>query len=664
MKKGSVAFTWLLTVTLVGLAFSLAGAPMAGAQEKPVVRFLLFYGETCPHCHELMRNYLPTVFEKYGDQLESRNLEIWSDTENHRAYRGLMLKLDVPEEKQGSVPTLVIGDQVLVGGDIRTHLEERIDQYLTQGGVDYPSLEDLPRPVEILIFADFDSDDGARIRDLVAPLKEQYGAWLLAYRGSMAQPEGAGTLAEFNAALGVPDPPPGTPQVLVGSIMLVGIDEIEGQLAGLIAKFKAQGGVSLPSLEDLTAESASNPIYLAYFEKVGCQECARTAYDLRFVQAEYPQLVTETFSIEDNAPLNEWLSQKYGVSEEERLTTPMIFVGEDVLIGTEATLNNLLAAVAKYAPSGAERTWDDFDSAQAKETLIDRFKSFGLLTVLGAGLIDGLNPCAFATLVFFISYMTFTGRRGREVLLVGTFFALGVFATYLLVGVGLLRAVQSLNFFAALGRWVYLITAVLCMVLAALTFRDFFKARRGQASEMTLRLPMGLRRRIHTVIRESAQVRAFVALAFVTGFVVSLLELACTGQVYLPTIMFVLSVPEMAAQAFFFLVLYCLMFIAPLIVVFMLSYFGTTSEQLGQFVSRHTATVKLLTGLLFVGLALWMTWTLAPLFGANAPWNWALLVVVVLIIALGIAALHRFEKPLSKDQRRRQRRKNAKRVRR
>ena len=35
------------------------------------------------------------------------------------------------------------------------------------------------------------------------------------------------------------------------------------------------------------------------------------------------------------------------------------------------------------------------------------------LAVLGAGLIDGLNPCAFATLVFFISYLAFTGRFHR-----------------------------------------------------------------------------------------------------------------------------------------------------------------------------------------------------------------------------------------------------------
>ena len=97
----------------------------------------------------------------------------------------------------------------------------------------------------------------------------------------------------------------------------------------------------------------------------------------------------------------------------------MIFVGDDVLIGTEANLNNLLAVVARYAGTGAERAWDDFDPEQGGQGIIDRFVSFSALTVLGAGLIDGLNPCAFATLVFFVSYMTFTGRRGRDVLLPG-----------------------------------------------------------------------------------------------------------------------------------------------------------------------------------------------------------------------------------------------------
>ncbi|RPI58350.1 MAG: hypothetical protein EHM56_02030, partial [Chloroflexi bacterium] len=342
------------------------------------------------------------------------------------------------------------------------------------------------------------------------------------------------------------------------------------------------------------------------------------------MEEQYPQLVVERFAMEeaDNKAFNEWLSEQYGVPEEKRLSTPMVFVGQDVLIGQEAILDNLLAAVARYAESGAPRTWEDFDPEAGEEGILARFQSLGALTVVGAGLIDGLNPCAFATLIFFVSYMAFTGRRGREVLFVGLAFTLGVFLTYLLVGVGLLKVVQSLGVLSALGRWVYLLTALLCAVLAALTFRDLARARRGKPGEMTLKLPLPLRKRINKVIREGAQVRAFVGMAFVTGFLVSLIELACTGQVYLPTIVYVLSRPELAARAFFYLLLYCVMFVVPLIVVFVLSYLGTTSEQLGRFVNRHTASIKLLTGVVFVGLALWMTWTMAPLFGIVAPWNY------------------------------------------
>jgi hypothetical protein len=48
--------------------------------------------------------------------------------------------------------------------------------------------------------------------------------------------------------------------------------------------------------------------------------------------------------------------------------------------------------------------------------------------------------------------------------------------------------------------------------------------------------------------------------------IVSVLELACTGQVYLPTISFVVGIPEMRASAIAYLVMYNLVFILPLLV--------------------------------------------------------------------------------------------------
>jgi cytochrome c biogenesis protein CcdA len=636
-----------LAILSLSLLLLLACVQIVAAQEKPIVRFLFFYNEDCPVCKRIKGEYMPAVFGKYGGQVECRYIEIWNDPENHRTMRGLLLKMDVPANRQDYVPIVVIGDDVLAGDEITERLEEVIDRYLARGGVDYPSLDDLPLPVHIAVFYDPDDASFSRLDELIGVQMARHGAWLQTHTIDLSQPGNVELLAQYSAALGLPEPPPAVPHILIGRRLLAGIDQIEGELPGLIEEHRTQGGVEIPTVESLSGASIDKPIYLAYFEKAGCQKCVRTAYDLLLVQEDYPQLVVEAFPIDENAPLNEWLCEQYNVPEDKRLTTPMIFIGGDVLIGHEADFGHLTFAVAKYAATGAERTWGDFDPSQAEESLVERFESFGLFTVLGAGLIDGLNPCAFATLVFFISYMTFTGRKGRDVLFVGAAFALGVFLTYLLVGVGLLKVVQSLGFFTALGRWVYLVTMLLCTILAILTFRDCLTARSGQASEMTLKLPAGLKRRIHQVIRENARVRAFVGIAFVTGFVISLIELACTGQVYLPTIMFVLSVPEMAAQAFLYLLLYCLAFIIPLVVVFLVSSFGTTSQQLGLFVMRRTAAIKALTGLVFVGLALWMTWTLAPLFGAVAPWRYALLGAVVVLVALGVAALQFLKKPVS-----------------
>ena len=112
------------------------------------------------------------------------------------------------------------------------------------------------------------------------------------------------------------------------------------------------------------------------------------------------------------------------------------------------------------------------------------------------------------------------------------------------------------------------------------------------------------------IVWEGAQARAFVPVALATGFFVSIVELACTGQVYLPTIIFVLGMKEMQGQAFFYLLLYNLAFILPLVVVFGLAYFGTSSEQLGAFINRHTAAIKLGTALLFFVLAGWLLTTL------------------------------------------------------
>jgi thiol-disulfide isomerase/thioredoxin len=61
----STAASWLILFLLLGSAFT------AQAQSAdPVVRAVLFYSPTCPHCAMVIQDDLPPLFEKYGTQLE------------------------------------------------------------------------------------------------------------------------------------------------------------------------------------------------------------------------------------------------------------------------------------------------------------------------------------------------------------------------------------------------------------------------------------------------------------------------------------------------------------------------------------------------------------------------------------------------------------------
>ncbi|MBC7223560.1 MAG: hypothetical protein H5T59_04675 [Anaerolineae bacterium] len=504
-------------------------SPTPTPEPSGVVHMLLFYSPTCPHCHDIITNYLPVLDAKYGDRIEVYGLNV----QDPAAY-GLLLAIEekagLPENQRGGVPAMLVGEELFIGANmIREHLEEAVDRYLAEGGVD------LPIPREYLV--------------QVTPTPA----------GAQASPPAPST-AQPTAT---PAPPPSpTPE--------------------------------------------ARPIHMAYFYKVGCAECDRVTYDINYLKHLYPQLQADVFDIQEHAAFNEWLCDQYGLPPSQRLLTPIVFIGDDYLLGDEASLKNMEALIQKYASTGAEARWKDWapeQEQQAASRIVERFRSMGALTVALAALVDGLNPCAFATLILFISYLALTGRKGREILLVGFAFALGVFATYLLVGVGILKFLAELPFLKTIGRWIYGATAVLCLVLAVLSLNDYFKARRGQAEEMRLRLPLRLRRWVNRVIRESMGVRAFALSALVTGFLVSLIELACTGQVYLPTILFVLGIPEMRARAFAYLLLYNLVFILPLVVVFVLAYLGTSSEKLTIFLSRHTSTIKLATAALFLLLA-------------------------------------------------------------
>ncbi|MBK1881666.1 HEAT repeat domain-containing protein [Luteolibacter pohnpeiensis] len=379
-----------------------------------------------------------------------------------------------------------------------------------------------------------------------------------------------------------------------------------------LATIDAHSGSPTDSL--LADESASpaterKSLAVLFFFKPGCPECLHAKQLLDSMKNDFPllELHEQNILTPDGTILNQALCQRFRVPSALHSISPAIFTQDGFLIRDQITAPDLGRLLSKTSQSPQDDSWFAIGKSaetQAKQAVDRRYASYTLPLVIGAGLLDGVNPCAFATIIFLLSYLQIARRTPREMLMVGIAFISAVFIAYLLAGLVLYQSLALINErFAGIQRWMNLIFGLLALFAAYLSFRDAWKSRAGRLDEMSLQLPGFLKSRIRSVIRTSARARNFIIAAFVCGLVVSLLELACTGQVYAPIIY---QIQQGRLDAVLWLIVYNLAFIVPLIVIFLLAYGGMRSETLIAFQKKHTGWVKLGLGLLFVLLAVFI----------------------------------------------------------
>ena len=426
------------------------------------------------------------------------------------------------------------------------------------------------------------------------------------------------------------------PIVMIGDHFLSGEMEVMEKLNPLLLEYQAKGGASLPPIEISSIPSSPRKTVstlsteLIYFYQKGCPKCDRANALLKYLVKKYPGLMVKEFDLNnpDGKLLNESLSNRLNLPAEKRLIAPSIFIGKDYLAPKEINQSKLEPLILKYTKTEEiERTKEDEKSPavmipppsptpneiqKAGESIVKRFISFGILAILLAGLMEGLNPCALATLIFFISYLTMVGRKRKEIFIAGMGFSASSFVTHLLLGFGILSFIQHFSFFPLFSRIVYFITFILSFSLGIFSLYDYIQLKRGRPSKMTLQVPNFLKKRIHRIIRtrssefdgnEKTQLARLLIIAIFIGMIVTLLQSTCTSQVYLPTLLFVTNIPSLKRSAIFYLILYNLIYILPLLVIFGIVYWGVTSEQLSLFLQKKISTIKLLTALFFFALA-------------------------------------------------------------
>lgn len=362
------------------------------------------------------------------------------------------------------------------------------------------------------------------------------------------------------------------------------------------------------------AQPQKEPLIIRVYHLPHCGACLKVIHDvIPPVAKTYGDRVRWLYiDVSDQANYSRFLllEKKTGRS----LGTPTLVVGNSVLMGLTEVADGLVRSIDEaLAAPGSSIALEG-----SGVNILEHFKTFGPLAVIGAGLVDGINPCAFTVIVFFVSFLGFMGYKQRETALIGSVYILAVFLTYFALGLGFFKALYTLKGFYMVSKIIYLAIGGFSLFLGAVATNDYFLYKKtGNTDEMALQLPKAIKNKIHGIVgayyrKDKKEVpKAMLGLfasALVVGFMVSLLEAVCTGQLYLPTIVFVLQDKTLRLQALLYLIVYNLMFILPLVLILLLSLAGTTSKQFEAYARNHFALIKILMAVVFfaLGAFLWV----------------------------------------------------------
>ncbi|CAG1005410.1 Vitamin K epoxide reductase [Anaerolineales bacterium] len=124
--------------SLLFILLALFVVPVQAHAQQPVVHAIMFWMDGCPHCEDVIQNVLPPLQQKYGDQFDLFMIEVKGQDDVNLLYQ-VAESYGIPRDGTG-VPFLIIGEQVLVGSDqVRNQLPALVEDYLTHGGLDFPS---------------------------------------------------------------------------------------------------------------------------------------------------------------------------------------------------------------------------------------------------------------------------------------------------------------------------------------------------------------------------------------------------------------------------------------------------------------------------------------------------------------------------------------------
>lgn len=346
-----------------------------------------------------------------------------------------------------------------------------------------------------------------------------------------------------------------------------------------------------PANAEKENENLHQKVY--YFWGTGCAHCKNVVKSGILEEVGSSEFVDvyslEVYNNQTNRELYHYFADKLGISVKDRgipfLVIEVEGCGENYsyLMGDSAIIENLKEKVFGCSPVeeiDPGRTSSDNKNAER----------ITLWSIIIAALVDSINPCAFGVLIFLLATMLSMSSPKRA-LKYGLLYVLIIFIVYFSAGMGLMKILMN---YSDAMNYVILAAAIIVLIGGIIEIKDFFWYGKG----VSLRIPSRVKPFLERISKKGT-----VWAVILLGIVVALVELPCTGGIYL-AILSVMHVNKTFGVGYLFL--YNLIFVLPLLAMVVFAYFGTKTQKITKWTEEHKKWMRLAAGIVMVALSVYL----------------------------------------------------------
>ena len=210
--------------------------------------------------------------------------------------------------------------------------------------------------------------------------------------------------------------------------------------------------------------------------------------------------------------------------------------------------------------------------------------------VIGGGVLDSINPCAFSVLIITIAFLMNLGFSRKRTLLIGSIYIFGIFITYLLIGLGIMKTLTVFGVSNIMAK----VSAILILGFGAINIINYLFPK----FPIKFQIPEISKPKIAQLMHK-ATFPAF----FILGCLVGLSEVPCTVGPYL-LILGLLHDNQTLISGFLYLLLYNFIFILPLILILSLASDKSVLDKINAVKKEHSKSMKLWGGIIMLLLGI------------------------------------------------------------